>query len=251
MKPRLTAYALAQLRDFLVGRAPLLFLATALASWALLRASGVSLATFDAAAGIGGREQARHAFAVALGAYAILGAVFAAQGLVARDRWRGFDRVLFSRPLTPLRYYLQAFVVAGVAIVGCAVVIAGLFAVAAYPVSVPGVAAYVALAWFTLGTFTFALTTVTTYHVPIVAATLGGALLLDRAQRAMSGSATLAMVLDAAQYLLPPAHVIAALREPFAQGLFVRPQLLAWPLVFGAVGFTVAVLVLSRRPFRS
>ena len=69
--------------------------------------------------------------------------------------------------------------------------------------------------------------------------------------RATGGSATLAVVLDAAQYLLPPAHVIAALREPFAQGLLVKPQLLAWPLVFGALGFMLAVLVLSRRPFRS
>ena len=251
MKPRLTAYAGVQLRDFLMGRAPLLFLATGITVWALLRANGVTLATFDAAAGIGGREQVRRAFADALGAYAVLGAVFAAQGLVARDRWRGFDRVLFSRPFDPRRYYVQAFVVAGVGVVGLAVLAAGVFSVAAYPVSVAGVAAYVGLAWFTLGAFAFALTTVTTYHVPVVVGALAGALLLDRLPRVLSVPDSLRVVVDAAQYLLPPAQVIIALREPFARGSLVQPHMLVWPLAFGALCLMLAVLALSRRPFRS
>jgi len=251
VRPRVAAYAALQLRDFLVGRAPLLFLATGLTVWALLRVNGVTLAAFDAAAGVGGRDAAWRAFADALGAYAVLGAVFTAQSLVARDRWRGFDRLLFSRPLNPVRYYIQAFVMAGVAVVGLAVLAAGLFSVVAYPVSVPGVAAYVALTWFSLGTFAFALTTVTTYHLPIVIGVLGGALLVDRFERALGEPNTLAGVIDATQYLLPPAHVIVALREPFARGLFVGPPVLAWPLAFGALCLTLAALVLSRRPFRS
>ena len=247
----MAAYAAVQLRDFLVGRVPLLLLSTGLAVWALLRANGVTLSSFDATAGVVGRDEAWRAFADALGAYAVLGAVFTAQGLVARDRWRGFDRLLFSRALNPVRYYLQAFVMAGVAVVGSAVLAAGLFSVVAFPVSVPGVAAYVALAWFTLGTFVFALTALTTYHVPIVVGVLGGALLLERFQRALGEPNTLAGVIGATQYLLPPAHVIVALREPFARGLFAGPQVLAWPLAFGALCLMLAALVLSRRPFRS
>jgi hypothetical protein len=251
VRARLAAYAGVQLRDFLVGRLPLLLTVTVLATWALLRATGVTPAVFDPSAGIGGREQVQLAFESALGAYALVGALLAAQGLVARDRWRGFDRVLFSRPLNPARYYLQGFIVGGMAIVALGVVGAGVFTVALRPVSVAGVAAYIALAWLTIGGFAFVVSTLTAYHLPIVLAALGGAALLDRFATSLRAAGTPAAVVETAQYLLPPVHVVAALREPFARGRVVSLELLAWPLGFGVLCLIAVVLLLYRRPFRS
>jgi hypothetical protein len=248
---RLAAYAGIQLRDFVLGRIPLLVLATSLATWALFRLTGVTMAAFDPSAGIIEREQAQHAFGVALGIYALLGAVVAAQGLVARDRWRGFDRVLFSRPLSPARYYLQGFVIAGAAVVALGVVAAGMFTVAVRPVSVPGVAAYIGLAWFTIGGLALALSALTSFHVLALLALVGGAALLDRFATSLQAAGSPNPVVEAAQYLLPPVHVIAALREPFARGRLMAPESLVWPLAFGLLCMLAAVFLLHRRPFRS
>lgn len=251
MKVRVSAYAGYQLRDFLFGRLPLLVLSVSLATWAVFRVTGVTPAAFDSAAGIGGREQAQSAFENALGVYGMIAAIFTAQGLVARDRWRGFDRILFSRPLVPAQYYLQAFTVAGAAIVVLGVVAAGVFTVAVRPVSVPGVAAYVGLSWLTVGTLALALATLTAYHLPVLLSLLGGAALLSQFADRLRASGTASPIVDAAQYLLPPVASIAGLREPFARGRVVAPEDLAWPLAFGLLCTAAAVLLLYRRPFRS
>lgn len=249
MRPRLSTYAGVQLRDFLTGRMPLLVLVASLATYAFFHVTGVTLAVFDPSAGIDGREEAQGAFENALGVYALVAAVFTAQGLVARDRWRGFDRILFSRPLSPVRYYLQAFVVAGVAIVALSVVAAGLYTVGVRPVSVPGVAGYVGLAWLTVGALAFALSVVTAYHLPLLFLLLGSAALLDQVADRLGGSAA-GPVIGVAQYLLPPVHVIAALREPLARGRIVGFEELAWPVAFGLLCMGLAILLLYRRPFR-
>jgi hypothetical protein len=80
---------------------------------------------------------------------------------------------------------------------------------------------------------------------------IGGAVALDRFASALRASGTPSGLVEAAQYLLPPAHVVAALREPFARGQLVEPAAVAWPLAFGTGSLVVAILVLHRRPFRS
>ena len=45
-----------------------------------------------------------------LNALVFLGALFAMNGIVANDRKLGFYRFLFAKPVTPSRYYGQAFV---------------------------------------------------------------------------------------------------------------------------------------------
>jgi hypothetical protein len=251
VKALLGAYAGVQLRDFLVGRVPLLLVLTGAATWAVFRATGVTPAVFDPSAVIGGRERAQLAIENALGTYALIGALLAAQGLVARDRWRGFDRVVFSRPLNPARYYLQGFVVAGVAVVALGVVGAGAFTVALRPVSVAGVAGYLALAWLTIGGFAFVVSALTSYHLPVVLAALGAAALLDRFATSLSAAGTPSGLVGAARYLLPPVHAVAALREPFARGRLVSPESVAWPVAFGVLCLVAVVLLLYRRPFRS
>ena len=46
-----------------------------------------------------------------LGTLVFLGALFAMNGIVANDRKQGFFRFLFAKPVSPSRYYGQAFVV--------------------------------------------------------------------------------------------------------------------------------------------
>ena len=56
-----------------------------------------------------------------LGVVVFLGALFATNGIVADDRKKGYYRFLFSKPVSPTRYYGQAFLVhwAGFLAVAC------------------------------------------------------------------------------------------------------------------------------------
>ena len=48
---------------------------------------------------------------------------------------------------------------------------------------------------------------------------------------------------------LPPGHALVTLAGPFARGIVVDPNALVWPVTFGAICLTAALLLLRRRPF--
>ena len=248
MKARMAAYGGYQLRDYLVGRGTLTIVTTCLAAWAYVTSNGITLAAFDPSAGIEGRDQAHRAFTAVLSIFAIIAGVFAAQGLIARDRRRGYYQLWFSRAVSPLRYYVQGFALSGLGAILLGSGVAEVYAIAVHPISVPGAAACVALAWFTIGGLAFALSRVTWLHTPIVAVLVGADIALHQFAPTLRSTVAGTALVDFGQYLLPPAHVIAALSDPLVQGTLVDPRALIWPVAFGAVCLTIAILQLRRRP---
>src|SRR5690242_13213912 len=97
MKARMAAYGGYQLRDYFVGRGLLTLVATGLAGWAYVTFSGVRYDALDPSLGIAARDQVHRTFTAVLSIFALIAAAFAAQGLVARDRRRGYDQLWFSR----------------------------------------------------------------------------------------------------------------------------------------------------------
>jgi hypothetical protein len=150
-----------------------------------------------------------------------------------------------------VRYYVQGFFLAGIGAVVVGSAAAELYAVAVHPVSVVGVATYVALGWLSIGGLAFLLSTVTVYHALVLIALIGVDLLVDRYASGLLASDAVKPAVTIAQYFLPPGHVIAALSGPFTAGLIDEPRLLAWPIAFGVACILVAVLLLRRRPFGS
>ena len=250
MKGRLTAYAGYQLRDYFVGRALPTLVATGLLAWALVTSRGVTLSDLDPAGGIDARDRIQDAFELLLAVFAVVAGAAAAHGGVARHRARGYDRLILSRPISQVRYYTQGFVLSGIGSVVLGTVGAEIYAVAVHPVSVAGVAGYVALAWLLVGGVAFLLSTVTAFHLPILALLLAGDLALDHFAASLptagAGSAAAAI-----QFILPPAHVLLALRGAFARGVLIDPRAVAWPAAFGVVCIAAAMVLLWRRPFRS
>ena len=249
MRGRLSAYAGYQLRDFLFERAAAIVLVTALAAWAYAATHALTPAML-VSADLDARDQLQRAFDFSLAVFAIAGAAVAAQGLVARHRARGYDRVILSRPLSPARYYVQGFAIAGVGTVLMATVGAGAYGVAVRPVSALGVAAYVALAWLVVGGLAFLLSTVTSAHVLVLAVLLGADLGLARVADELQAAGNGAVALDTLQYALPPGHVLVALAEPFARGAVIDPRVVAWPLAFGLACLALAIVFLRRWPLR-
>ena len=251
MKARVAAYAGLQLRDYFTGRAWLIVAVTVAAAWAYAAATGLTVDAFDSSAGVDARAALQRAFAVLLTAFAFAAAAVSVQGLVARDRRRGYDHLVFSRALSPTRYYLQGFALAGAggALLGAAA--AEVYAVAVHPVSVVGVAGYVALTWICIGGLGFALSILTRFHVLLVALLVAADFALDRLATAMRAAGAGNAFVDAAAYVLPPGHVIASLSETFARGDPFDARLLVWPIAFGLACVGAALILLRRRPFGS
>ncbi|HUQ83248.1 MAG TPA: hypothetical protein VM076_18995 [Gemmatimonadaceae bacterium] len=249
MKARVTAYAGVQLADYLTGRGIVAVLATALAAWGYGALNGLTISVFDPSAGIETREQLRRAIEVLLATFGLILAALSAQGLVARHRRRRYDRAIFANAISPLRYYVQGFVLAGFGGAMLAAALAQIVSVVVQPVSVPGVAAYAVLVWLTIGSLAFLLSSLTMWHTPLLVLLTGAGLALDRLSSAQRAAGQGNPSLDAVQYLLPPGHVLVTLSRRFAQGLVVEPQVLAWPVLFGVACLLAAVLLLRRRPF--
>ena len=249
MRGRLTAYAGYQLRDYFAGRALPTLVATGLVAWAVAALCGVRLSDLDPAGGIDARGRIEEAFELLLAVFAFVAGAAAAHGVVARHRARGYDRVVFSRPISPVRYYTQGFLLAGIGGVVLGTVGAEIYTVAVHPVSLAGVAGYVALGWLLVGGLAFLLSTITAYYLPFLAVLLAADLALDHFAGPLSaagaGSAAAAI-----QLVLPPTHVLVTLRGAFARGLFVDPRVLAWPAGFGVACIVAAMVLLRRRPFR-
>jgi hypothetical protein len=244
----MAAYGGYQLRDYFVGRGALTIIATCVGVWAYVTSTGITLAAFDPSAGIEGRDQAHRTFTAVLSIFAIIAAAFAAQGLIARDRRRGYDQLWFSRAVSPLRYYLQGFALSGLGAVLLGAVIAEVYAILVHPISVPGAVACVALAWLTVGGLAFALSRATWLHTPVVTLLVGADLALHQFAPSLRSTAAGEALVDFGQYLLPPAHIVSALSDPLVQGTLIAPRTLIWPVVFGVACLTVAILQLRRRP---
>jgi hypothetical protein len=251
VKARVTEYAGVQLRDYLLGRAPLVVVLTGLAAWGYAASSGLTVQSFDSSAGVAARGELERAFHVSLAAFAFLAAALAVHGLVARHRRRGYDRVIFSRPIDPGRYYAQGFVLAGLGGVFIGTAAAEVYGIAVHAVSLPGVAAYVALGWLSIGGLAFLLSTLTTFHVPLLVLLLGADFALDRYAGHLQSAGVRPDVLAVAQYVLPPGHVVASLSESFARGFELDPRVLIWPVSFGVACLIAALLLLRKRPFGS
>jgi ABC-type transport system involved in multi-copper enzyme maturation permease subunit len=150
-RARAGAYALWQLRDYLKDRGLSTLVVAALSAylgWSMMTdsspmprpsdaASAELLVRFGSAGAVYAARRAEFSFHFMrsmLGAMIFLGALFAMNGIVANDRKQGFFRFLFAKPVTPSRYYGQAFVVHCVGFLLVMVLLALLYGVIVWPV---------------------------------------------------------------------------------------------------------------------
>ena len=150
-RARAGAYALWQLRDYLKDRGVSTLVVAALSAylgWSMMTdtspmprptdaASAELLVRFGSAGAVYAARMAEFSFHFMrsmLGAMIFLGALFAMNGIVANDRKQGFFRFLFAKPVTPSRYYGQAFLVHCVGFLLVMVLLALLYGVIVWPV---------------------------------------------------------------------------------------------------------------------
>jgi ABC-type transport system involved in multi-copper enzyme maturation permease subunit len=92
-----------------------------------------------------------------------LGSAFATTSLISEDRTRGYYRLQFAKPVNPLLFYGQAFVLRGIVIVAIAALISALGAVTAHPAALIPSLRYAAVMYVLAGGVTLLQSTVWRY----------------------------------------------------------------------------------------
>jgi hypothetical protein len=251
---RLGAYSVWQLRDYLLDRGIATFLITALTGYLGAMPIYVMLRQDftqpDLVAKYGSAAAARTAMAHdatavflsgTLGVIVFLGALLAMNGIVANDRKLGYYRFLFSKPLSPRRYYGQAFVVhmAGwLSIVSLLALVYGLYI---YPLLSLSFLGAIGLVYLCYAGIAFLLSATARWDwLSLVFVTVATTLLQ---QRFGTSSSPFARLL----YLLPPLNETASVYAALAEGVPLPWRAVAWLGGYGAICFVAALVVLRFR----
>ena len=184
-----------------------------------------------------------------IGTLVFLGALFAMNGIVANDRKLGFYRFLFAKPVTPARYYGQAFLIHWAGFLAVMTLLGLIYGALVWPVLSLPLMGVVALTFLCYAGIAFLLSAAARWDwLSLVAVSVAASYLWGRYG---SSKSPLAILL----YLLPPLHrtdeVYAAVsgRPTFAAGAqLVLPWGSIWWIAgYGAACFVLGLVVLRYR----
>jgi ABC-type transport system involved in multi-copper enzyme maturation permease subunit len=261
---RVGAYALWQLRDYLKDRGVPTLIVALLSGYLGLSpiiermptrtdvAPAVLLTRFGSAEAVYAARmmEFNHEFLRGiLGTIVFVGALFAMNGIVANDRKQGFYRFLFAKPMTPARYYGQAFLVHWAGFVAVMVVLGLVYGALIWPVLSRPLLLVIALMFVAYAGIAFLLSAAARWDwMSLVAVTVAATFLWAR-----YGESThpLARLL----FLLPPLHradeVYASVSGApmYASGAptVIPWSILAWLAGYGAACFAAGLVVLRHR----
>lgn len=255
-RARLGAYALWQIRDYIVDRGASTAIITILLAYVtlgpLLPTVRHNIETLPATlvARWGGPEAARlrllHEFSETflrstLGAIIFLGALLAMNGIVANDRKQGFYRFLFAKPVSPVRYYGQAFLINSVAFLALFVLLVMLYGAFVVPILTAPLVAATAMMFLCYAGITFALSAAARWDwLSLVTMTVAASYLWSRYGESHHPAAWLL-------YLLPPLHRTSDVYTRVAAGSGIPWPLLQWYAGYGAVAVVIGLIVLRFR----
>ena len=261
---RVGAYALWQLRDYFKDRgAPTLIVATLSAYIGLSpilerlprlgdRVPVGLLERFGTAEAVYAARMAEFNFMFLrsiLGTLVFLGALFAMNGIVANDRKQGFFRFLFAKPVSPSRYYGQAFLVHWFGYMVVMALLGVIYGVIVWPVLTRPLLVVIALMFVAYSGIAFLLSAAARWDwMSLVAVTVAATFLWGRYGESTHPLARLLL-------LLPPLHradeVYASVSGTpmYASG---APTVIPWPILawlagYGAACFAAGLVVLRYR----
>lgn len=146
---RLGRYAQWQLRDYVLGAGGITILFVVLLIWLASRTQGM-----------GGSDAHLPPLDWLIQFVAILGSIFATSGLIADDRSRNYYRFLLAKPMDPLRYYGQAFVLRGLVVILMSAFVAGVASAITFSIPMLGAIVYTAILYVFVGGITICQSTV-------------------------------------------------------------------------------------------
>jgi hypothetical protein len=179
-----------------------------------------------------------------------LGAFLAATNIMSTDRHQGFFRFYFSKPVSVLAFYVQAYVLHGLAFVALFGAITWGFGALTVHQSVPGAMAAAAMTFVLVGGVGFLLGTLTRFDGAALALVYVLSMLLQQlsAQRTRLPNGGLPEWVAQLARVLPPVHTLDELRSQLYASAGIEPAQLWHVAGYGAGAFIVGALVLRRAP---
>ncbi len=230
-------YSFWQFRDFVTDRGIAIIIIGFLWGYVLLeplrRTLGPQLA--------GDRSSPVWALSVQMSSAIVsLAVLIALNGIVSTDRKMGYFRFLFSKPLDPVLYYAQLFVVYMVGVLASMFVLSGLLHTVLPSFSIFNFLLYTALIYIAMGGIGFFLSVATRYDWLTLAAVWLGARML----RSLYGQ-----VPDwrsKAVELLPPVHRLDDVANSLIGSGTAPASDVFWLLGYGALFFALGLVLLRR-----
>lgn len=230
---RLGAYALWQIRDFALQRG----IAIAIIGALFLLQVRLAVSGFGAAG-----ANVRMLATELLGPFLLIASIVAINGIISSDRRQGHFRFLFAKPVSMVRYYLQAFAVHGAGVVAAT----ALFLLAFWWISGTAMPARTVLysvpAFMLLGGLGFLFSAALRSDWILLAGTVVMTQILRGLYEDESG-----VVAALVNWLLPPLHVFGDMRRTLGVGGTPETSAIVWPIAYGAVAIVAGVVVLRRR----
>lgn len=236
---RLRAYALWQMRDYLIQKG----IGTVLVSALMLFIAYQSLREVAVDAGV--LELPPQAYLPLLieivRNFVLFGILFATNGIVAEDRKFGYYRFYFAKPVGVTEFYAQKFIVhmIGFLLIGGALL--GTFSLLFTPIFPPDYFVVLVLMFVGLGGIGFFLSSVTTADwVTLIGfyglSFVGWTLYADH--QGLRGQLV---------RLLPPVHKLSEIYLAMVHEQPLPMRWLGWVAAYGAVCFVLGLVILSRR----
>ena len=175
--------------------------------------------------------------------FAFLGPFFATNGIVANDRKFSYYRFLFSKPLSPVAYYVTTFVVYGLGFLLVTVVLMSVWAWAARPMFPTGLLVVASIMYVAFGGIGFLLSAAWRFDWISLVTVLLAASVAWQQWGDVEGPLRLPL------YLLPQVH---RANEIYAMVLPTNPGT-PWGAIaalggYGLASFVLGMVVLRRRP---
>lgn len=170
-----------------------------------------------------------------------LAVLIALNGMISHDRKRGYYRFLFAKPVSPLLYYAQLFLVHLAGVLAAMAVLTGLFAYFVAPFSVKNILMYSLVIYFAMGGIGFFISAATRFDWVTLAAVWVGSRLLRGLFADDTG------LRGQLVKLLPPVHKVDGVAASLLRDGTAPLADLAWLVGYGALFFVLGLVVLRQR----
>jgi hypothetical protein len=241
-RARLMAYVPWMLRDYLTNQGPATLIVVLLIGYMSLMP--VLDGPLDVPLGDVPSEMAHRILLAILPAFAFLGPFFATNGIIANDRKFSYYRFLFSKPLSPIAYYVTTFFVYGAGVFIVTFVLMGVWALAVRPMFPGTLVLVVAIMYMAFGGIGFLLSAAWRFDWLSLVTVLLVASVAWEQWGDVQGALRLPL------YLLPQVHRasdIYAMVVP-RPGASIPLASILWLGGYGFVCFLLGMVVIRKRP---
>jgi hypothetical protein len=177
---------------------------------------------------------------ITFGTLMLLAVLFSSQELIGRSRKLGYYKLIFAKPVNPVRFYGQLFFVNLAGTVLVIAILAAVFSVIAIPVSIWRIAAVTSCAFILLGGIGFLISAFVNFDSVLLIGIIGVSLLVSIYGEAHGGAAA------AIAKVLPPVQQMHRLNGLMI-GLPAKTTDLVLVLAYGIGAFVAGLIALRHR----